>query len=155
MLSCICIFLSCFQVVSHVFVWLFFSFALFCSTYKKNKKKIEKSEKYKNSVCYVSIGTCVPWMAIETKFFKLCIFCNLNKHLYAQLNKWALWLLFVISKIELSLILNTHITLFYKRTKKSWEKGINNHLITVARQSCMTSVCFDIVKVWCRWHLCA
>ena len=33
-------------------------------------KKIEKSEKYKNSVCSVYIGTCVPWMAIETKFFQ-------------------------------------------------------------------------------------
>ena len=28
---------------------------------------MEKSEKYKNSV-FVYIGTCVPWMAIETKF---------------------------------------------------------------------------------------
>ena len=51
-------------------------------------------------------------MAIETKFSKLCIFYSLDEHLYAQLNKWALWLLFVMSKIELSLILNTRITLF-------------------------------------------
>ena len=75
-------------------------------------KKFEKSEKYKNNVCYVYIGTCVTWMAIKTKFSKLCIICNLDEHLYAQLSKWALWLLFVMSKIELSLILNTHITLF-------------------------------------------
>ena len=74
--------------------------------------KIEKSEKYKNSVCFVYIGTCVPWMAIETKFSKLCIFCSLDEHLYAQLSKWALWLLFVMSKIKLSLVLNTHVTLF-------------------------------------------
>ena len=72
----------------------------------KNKKNT------KNSVFYVYIGTCVPWMAIETKFSKLCIICSLDEHLYAQLSKWALWLLFVMSKIELSLILNTHITLF-------------------------------------------
>ena len=58
------------------------------------------------------IGTYVPWMAIETKFSKLCIFCNLDEHLYTQLSKWALWLLFVMSKIELSLVLNTRITLF-------------------------------------------
>ena len=32
------------------------------------KKKIEKSEEYKNSVCYVYIGTCVSRMAIGTKF---------------------------------------------------------------------------------------
>ena len=49
-------------------------------------------------------------MAIETKFSKLYISCNLDEHLYAQLNKWALWLLFVMSKIKLSLVLN--ITLF-------------------------------------------
>ena len=51
-------------------------------------------------------------MAIETKFSKFCIFCNLDEHLYAQLSKWALWLLFVISKIKLFPVLNTHITLF-------------------------------------------
>ena len=76
------------------------------------KIKIEKSEKYKNSVCFVFIGTCVSWIAIETKFSKLCISCSLDEHLYAQLSKWALCLLFVMSKIELSLILNTHTTLF-------------------------------------------
>ena len=68
--------------------------------------------KYKNSMCFVYIGTCVPWMAIETKFSKLCIFCDLDEHLYAQLSKWVLWLLFVMSKIKLSLVLNTRITLF-------------------------------------------
>ena len=87
-------------------------------------------------MCFVYIGTCVPWMAIETKFSKLCIFCNLDEHLYAQLSKWALWLLFVMSQIELSLILfSTRITLFDGMTKKSWEKGINNHLTTIACQS--------------------
>ena len=46
------------------------------------------------------IGTCVHWMAIETKFSKFCIFCNLDEHLYAQLSKWVLWLVFVMSKIK-------------------------------------------------------
>ena len=64
-------------------------------------------------MCFVYIGTCVPWMAIKTKFSKLCIFCSLDEHLYAQLSKCALWLLFVMSKIELSFIFNTHIILFY------------------------------------------
>ena len=45
-----------------------FIFALFCLL-EKFKKKIEKLEKYKNSVCFVYISTCVPWMAIETNFF--------------------------------------------------------------------------------------
>ena len=63
-------------------------------------------------MCFVYIGTYVPWMAIETKFSKLCVFCSVDEHLFAQLCKWALWLLFVMNKIELSLILNTHITLF-------------------------------------------
>ena len=67
--------------VKHVFVCLFFSFALFC--FHKN----EKLEKYKNSVRFVYIGTCVPWMAIEIKFSKLCISYILDEHLYAQLSK--------------------------------------------------------------------
>ena len=46
------------------------------------------------------IDTCVPWMAIETKFPKLCIFFSLNQHLFAQLSKWALWFVFVMSKIK-------------------------------------------------------
>ena len=48
---------------------------------------MKKSEKYKNSVCYVYIGTCVPWLAIETKFSKLCVIYSLDEHLYAQLSK--------------------------------------------------------------------
>ena len=50
-------------------------------------KKIEKLEKYKNSVCFVYVGTCVTWMAIETKFSKLCISCSLDEHLQAELSK--------------------------------------------------------------------
>ena len=100
-LTCFCLF---------IFSFCFFFF--FCIWYKNKKSKIEKSKKYKNSVCCVYIGTCVPWMAIETKFSKLCILCSLDEHLYAQLSKWALWLLFVMSKIELSLVLNTRINLF-------------------------------------------
>ena len=63
-----------------VFVWLF-SFYFGCFQNKKEKKK-----KYKNSV-FVYIRTCVPLMAIETKFSKLCIFCSLDEHLYVQLSK--------------------------------------------------------------------
>ena len=62
-----------------------FSFALFC--FLEKIKKIEKLEKYKNSVCFVYISTCVPWMAIETKFSKLCIFYILHEHLNTQLSK--------------------------------------------------------------------
>ena len=70
--------LTCFCLFS---VLIFFFFDI------KIKFFFEKSEKYKNNVCYMYIGTCVPWMAIETKFSKLCIFCSLDKHLYAQLSK--------------------------------------------------------------------
>ena len=87
----------------NLFWFIFFSY--------KNKNKIWKFEKYKNNV-YVYIGTCVPWMTIETKFSNLCIFCSLDEHLYAQLSKWDLWLVFVMSKIKLSLVLNTRIILF-------------------------------------------
>ena len=61
---------------------------------------MKNQKKKKKTVCVVYIGTCVPWMAIETKFSKLCIFCSLDEHLYAQLSKWVLWLVFVMSKIK-------------------------------------------------------
>ena len=99
--------LLCFALFNMILFGCFSVLFIFFS-----KKKIEKSEKYKNSVCFVYISTYVPWMAIETKSSKLCISCSLDEHLYAQLSKWALWLLIVISKIKLSLVLNTHITLF-------------------------------------------
>ena len=84
----------CFALLN-MFLFVYFQFCLFFFT----KKKIVKSEKYKNSVCFAYICTCVPWMAIETKFSKLCIFCSLDEHLYEQLSKWVLWLMFVMSKI--------------------------------------------------------
>ena len=99
-------------VLFNMFLFGYFSVLLCFVFHIKKNLKIEKSEQYKNSVCFVYIGTCVPWMAIETKSFKLCILCSLDEHLYAQLSKWALWLVFVMSKIKLSLVLNTHITLF-------------------------------------------
>ena len=46
-----------------------------------------KNQKNTKSVCFVYISTCVPWMAIETKFSKLCVFCSLDEYLYAQLSK--------------------------------------------------------------------
>ena len=49
-----------------LFVYFQFLFILFFDI--KIKKKIEKPEKYKNSMCFVYIGTFVPWIAIETKF---------------------------------------------------------------------------------------
>ena len=61
---------------------------------------------------FVYIGTCVPYMAIETKFSKLCIFSSLDEHLYVKLSKWVLWLVFVMSKIKWSFVLNTRITFF-------------------------------------------
>ena len=68
-------FMLCF--VEHVFVYLLLVFLYFVSI--KIKIKIEKLEKYKNSVCFLYIDTSVPWMAIEIKFSKLCIFCSLDE----------------------------------------------------------------------------
>ena len=78
-----------------MFLFVYFQFLL-SFAFNKNKK----IEKYKISVCFVFIGTCVPCLAIEIKFSKFCIFCSLDEHLYAQLSKWALWLMFVMSKIK-------------------------------------------------------
>ena len=75
------VFMHCvalFNMFLFVFSFVYFVFHI---------KKFEKLEKYKNSVCFVYIGTCVPWMAIETKFSKFCIFCSLDEYLYAQLSK--------------------------------------------------------------------
>ena len=82
---------------------------LFFIFMKKKIKQNWKIRKIQKQCVFVYIDTCVPWMVIETIFSKLCIFCNLDEHLYTQLSKWALWLVFVMSKIKLSLILNTHI----------------------------------------------
>ena len=94
--SCFCLHLLC--VFCFIFQLVQF-YALLCLTYfylvvfqfflyfVLFEKKIKKSEKYKNSVCYVYIGICVPWMTIEIKFSKLCISCSLDEHLYAQLSK--------------------------------------------------------------------
>ena len=77
----------CFALFN-MFLSVYFQFLFILFLIKKIKKiKIENSEKYKNSVCFVYIGTYVPWMAIETKFSKLCISCSLDEHLYTQLSK--------------------------------------------------------------------
>ena len=46
----------------NMFLFGYFSVLLcfFFFSYKNKIKKFEKSEKYKNSVCFVYIGTCVP-----------------------------------------------------------------------------------------------
>ena len=59
----------------------FLVFALFVFHLKKNWK-IRRRKKKKNSV-FVYIGTYVSWMAIETKFSKFYISCNLDEHLNA------------------------------------------------------------------------
>ena len=69
-----------------MFLFVFFSVLLYFVFSYKIKKKIEKKKIQKQGV-FVYIDTCVPWMAIETKFSKLCIFCSLDEHLYAQLSK--------------------------------------------------------------------
>ena len=102
-------------------------------------------------------------MAIETKFSKLWIFCSLDEHLFAQLSDLCgsyLWWVRLSNLLYLTLV-----SLFLtKMTKKSYEKGIINHLTTVARQSwndiymlrysksamLMTFVCFSIAKLECQ-----
>ena len=101
----------CFTLLN-MFLFVVFSFIYFVFHIKFFFEKLEKD---KNSVCFVYINTCVPWMTIEIKFSKLCIFCNLDEHLYARLRKWAWWLLFVMSKIKLFLLLNTRKIFFDKK----------------------------------------
>ena len=81
----------------NLFLFIFFSVLVYFVFHIKKNWKIRKMQK---QCVFVYIGTCVPWMAIETKLSKLCIFCNLDEHLYAQLSKWDLLLMFVMSKIK-------------------------------------------------------
>ena len=69
----------------NMFLFVFFSVLLYFVFSYKIKKKLKK--KIQKQCVFVYIDTCVPWMAIETKFSKLCIFCSLDEHLYAQLSK--------------------------------------------------------------------
>ena len=68
-------------------MFLFICFQILPYFFNKIYIYILKNQKNTKMVCFVYIGTCVPWMAIEIKFSKLCIFCNLDEHLYAQLSK--------------------------------------------------------------------
>ena len=88
-----------FFALFNTFLFVCFKFC-FILCFIKIIKKLKNQKNTKNSVCFVYIGTCVLLMAIETNFSKLCIFCSLDKHLYAQLSKWALWLVFVMSKVK-------------------------------------------------------
>ena len=79
----LCVLLTCF-LVNLVLCYVLFNMFLFvCFQFCNFFFLIEKSEKYKNSVCFVYIDTYVPWMAIETKFSKLCVYCSLDEHLNA------------------------------------------------------------------------
>ena len=129
MLLCICIFLSCLHAYASffllscgcLFLFGYFSILLCFVFHIKKNWKIKKIQK---QYVFCVHWYCVLWMAIETKFSKLCISCNLDEYLYAHLNEWALWLLFVMSKIELSLILKRVSLFLTRRTKKSWEKTL-------------------------------
>ena len=66
-------------VLFNMFLFGYLSILFYLFFHIKIKIKIEKSEKYKNSVCFLYIDTSVPWMAIEIKFSKLCIFCSLDE----------------------------------------------------------------------------
>ena len=95
-------------------------------------------------------------MKEKSRFFpiiiipKFCIFCSLDEHFNAQLSKWDLWLVFVMSTIKIvSYVSYSYNTFLREGLKNPKEKDINNHLITKAHQSYITSVCFDITKLWC------
>ena len=85
MLSSICIILSCFH-----FVCLFLLGCLVFFFFFQNKKRKIRRKKNTKTVC-----VCVCWYLCTfdgywNKVSKLCISCSLDKHLNAQLSKWAL-----------------------------------------------------------------
>ena len=96
MLSSICIILSCFH-----FVCLFLLGCLVFFFFFQNKKRKIRRKKNTKTVC-----VCVCWYLCTfdgywNKVSKLCISCSLDKHLNAQLSKWALWLVVVMSTIKI------------------------------------------------------
>ena len=78
----------------NMFLFVLFSVLFFIIFFFWKIRKIQKE------YVVMYIGTCVPYMAIETKFSKFCIFCIFDEHLYAEISKWSLWLVFVMSKIK-------------------------------------------------------
>ena len=62
-----------------MFLFGCFSVFVYFAFHENLKKKFEK--KIQKQCVFMYIGNCVPWMAIETKFSKLCISCSLDEHL--------------------------------------------------------------------------
>ena len=56
---------SYFQVVC---LFLFGCLVSILFIFQTKKRKIRKKKKKKKKSVFVYVGTCVPWMAIETKF---------------------------------------------------------------------------------------
>ena len=79
LLSCCWVSLVLCYVLFKMFLFVCFQFCFILFVIKL------KNQKNTKSVCFVYFGTCIPWMAIEAKFSKLWISCNLNEHLNAQL----------------------------------------------------------------------
>ena len=80
----------CFALFNMFLFVFFFSFTICFS--KKLKKNYWKIRKIQKQCMFVYIGTCISWMAIETKFSKLwASLC---------LSKWVFWLVCVMSKIK-------------------------------------------------------
>ena len=79
-------------------------------------KKILKNEKNtKTMYVYVYWYLCTlngHW----NKISKLCISCSLDEHLNAQLSKWALWLVFVMSTIKMI----SYISCLYQSFWRKW-----------------------------------
>ena len=63
----------------NLFLFVFFSVLVYSVFHKNKNWKIRKIQK---QCVFVYIGTYVPWMAIETEFSKIYIFCSLDEHLY-------------------------------------------------------------------------
>ena len=55
----------------HVVCLFLFGCLVFILFYFQKKKKKGKTRKIQKQCVFVYIGSCVPWMAIETKFYLL------------------------------------------------------------------------------------
>ena len=99
----------------NMFLFGYFSvFALFLFVFIKIKIKIKiwKIRKIQKQCVFCTLVLMYLGWPLKQSLLNFVSICSLDEHLYAQLSKWALWLMFVMSTIKLSLKLNMHITLF-------------------------------------------
>ena len=119
-----CCLFHLFLVVHHreQLVLLSFFFLINNSSLFTYQKKGKKNWKIQKQCEFVYTGTCVPWMAIETRIRKFVSFVAWISIFMHNLTLWALWLFVWLKKYELIILTPNYVTHFdgnnYKNPKR-------------------------------------